>query len=362
VYASSVSPAPLQAPPPHATPSPSPVAMAQIVNHQPQMMILPAANPAAKDSRWLTLEVCREYQRSKCSRSDHECKFAHPPAHVEVQNGRVVACFDSIKGKCQRKDPPCKYLHPPQHLREQLLQNGKNNLILKNLQTQAYQQAMITGVLPVAHPSSSQAPPQAVLRPPTMPPSVAVSSPYDASPYQTIPTLSAVQGQAHSGYNPYMLTSQSIPTNPETTTVMSQALPQMIPAPAKAVRPDKFETSSQNGETVTSHAPMMDALSFPTYIPQPSSGPALPHAAMVLAKKRPRDPADDLMLQSTIPGMIPAYKRINMGDISKGGFPVYQTNPMLSHAMPHASLMQLPQPQYSYPIPFTGHPPSVQRF
>lgn len=51
----------------------------------------------AKDSRWLQLEVCREYQRSKCSRSDSECKFAHPPANVEVQNGRVIACYDSIK-------------------------------------------------------------------------------------------------------------------------------------------------------------------------------------------------------------------------------------------------------------------------
>jgi muscleblind len=50
-----------------------------------------------KDSRWLQLEVCREFQRSKCSRSDSECKFAHPPANVEVQNGRVIACYDSIK-------------------------------------------------------------------------------------------------------------------------------------------------------------------------------------------------------------------------------------------------------------------------
>ena len=50
-----------------------------------------------KDSRWLQLEVCREYQRNKCSRSDTECKFAHPLAHVEVQNGKVTACFDSIK-------------------------------------------------------------------------------------------------------------------------------------------------------------------------------------------------------------------------------------------------------------------------
>ncbi|XP_064639707.1 muscleblind-like protein 2a isoform X5 [Lineus longissimus] len=106
-----------------------------------------------KDSRWLTLEVCREFQRSKCSRPETECKFAHPPPHVEVQNGRVTCCFDSIKGKCQRKDPPCKYLHPPQHLREQLLQNGKNNLILKNLQMQVAQAygipPMVPGIIPV---------------------------------------------------------------------------------------------------------------------------------------------------------------------------------------------------------------------
>ena len=50
-----------------------------------------------KDSRWLQLEVCREFQRNKCSRSDCECKFAHPTSNVEVQNGRVTACYDSIK-------------------------------------------------------------------------------------------------------------------------------------------------------------------------------------------------------------------------------------------------------------------------
>lgn len=50
-----------------------------------------------KDSRWLTLEVCREYQRGKCTRSEQECKFAHPPAHVEVNSGKVIACFDSLK-------------------------------------------------------------------------------------------------------------------------------------------------------------------------------------------------------------------------------------------------------------------------
>jgi len=58
--------------------------------------------------------------------------------------------FVYFQGKCQRKEPPCKYLHPPQHLREQLLQNGRNNLILKNLQLQAAQQAVLnhSGLMP----------------------------------------------------------------------------------------------------------------------------------------------------------------------------------------------------------------------
>ncbi|XP_076245727.1 protein muscleblind isoform X4 [Calliopsis andreniformis] len=51
-----------------------------------------------KDSRWLQLEVCREFQRNKCTRPDTECKFAHP-FNIEVQNGRVTACYDSIKVK-----------------------------------------------------------------------------------------------------------------------------------------------------------------------------------------------------------------------------------------------------------------------
>ncbi|KAK6759335.1 hypothetical protein RB195_021120 [Necator americanus] len=86
-----------------------------------------------KDSRWLQVEVCREFQRGQCARSDLECKFAHPPPHVDVQQGRVTACYDSIKGRCTRENPKCKYLHPPQHIKDQLLINGRNNLALKNL-------------------------------------------------------------------------------------------------------------------------------------------------------------------------------------------------------------------------------------
>lgn len=50
-----------------------------------------------RDTKWLTLEVCREFQRGTCSRSDSECKFAHPSRSCHVENGRVIACFDSLK-------------------------------------------------------------------------------------------------------------------------------------------------------------------------------------------------------------------------------------------------------------------------
>nr|CAD2201969.1 unnamed protein product [Meloidogyne enterolobii] len=95
-----------------------------------------------KDSRWLQLEICREYQRGQCVRSEQDCKYAHPPSNVEIQNGRVTACFDSIKGRCSRENPKCKYLHPPQHLKDQLLANGKQNLVMKNLLSQQYSNQM----------------------------------------------------------------------------------------------------------------------------------------------------------------------------------------------------------------------------
>ncbi|XP_046706442.1 muscleblind-like protein 3 isoform X4 [Silurus meridionalis] len=80
-----------------------------------------------RDTKWLTLEVCREFQRGSCSRTDAECKFAHPSRTCHVENGRVIACFDSLKGRCTRDN--CKYLHPPPHLKTQLEINGRNNLI-----------------------------------------------------------------------------------------------------------------------------------------------------------------------------------------------------------------------------------------
>ncbi|XP_057338797.1 uncharacterized protein LOC130676524 isoform X2 [Microplitis mediator] len=112
-----------------------------------------------KDSRWLQLEVCREFQRNKCTRPDTECKFAHPPANVEVQNGRVTACYDSIKGRCNREKPPCKYFHPPQHLKDQLLINGRNHLALKNALMQQMGLSPGQGLVPGQVPTVEGQPP-----------------------------------------------------------------------------------------------------------------------------------------------------------------------------------------------------------
>ncbi|XP_058279852.1 muscleblind-like protein 3 isoform X3 [Hirundo rustica] len=93
-----------------------------------------------RDTKWLTLEVCREFQRGTCSRSDAECKFAHPSRSCHVENGRVIACFDSLKGRCTRDN--CKYLHPPPHLKTQLEINGRNNLIQQKTAAAMFAQQM----------------------------------------------------------------------------------------------------------------------------------------------------------------------------------------------------------------------------
>ncbi|XP_026136316.1 muscleblind-like protein 1 isoform X20 [Carassius auratus] len=100
-----------------------------------------------RDTKWLTLEVCREFQRGTCARSDVECKFAHPAKSCQVENGRVIACFDSLKGRCSREN--CKYLHPPPHLKTQLEINGRNNLIQqKNMAMLAQQMQLANAIMP----------------------------------------------------------------------------------------------------------------------------------------------------------------------------------------------------------------------
>lgn len=84
-----------------------------------------------KDSQWLQLEVCREFQKLNCNKID--CRFAHPLPHVEITgDGKVMACYDSFKSRCRRVTPPCKFYHPTPTLMEQLMARGRNYLAMKN--------------------------------------------------------------------------------------------------------------------------------------------------------------------------------------------------------------------------------------
>nr|XP_027215125.1 muscleblind-like protein 3 isoform X8 [Penaeus vannamei] len=164
-----------------------------------------------KDSRWLQLEVCREFQRNKCTRPDTECKFAHPPPNVEVQNGRVTACYDSIKGRCNREKPPCKYFHPPQHLKDQLLINGRNHLALKNaIMTQ------IQGLSPGT---------------PVVPGTIPVhNSPYLAG----IPTMG--------NFNPYIASSPVMTMGmTDVASPITGVVPQQVVTAQKVPRTDRLE-------------------------------------------------------------------------------------------------------------------------
>ncbi|XP_043861796.1 protein naked cuticle isoform X24 [Drosophila santomea] len=189
-----------------------------------------------KDSRWLQLEVCREFQRNKCSRQDTECKFAHPPANVEVQNGKVTACYDSIKGRCNRDKPPCKYFHPPQHLKDQLLINGRNHLALKN----ALMQQM--GIAPGQPVISGQVP--------------AVAT----NPYLT--------GIPANSYSPYYTTGHLVPTllGPDpVTSQLGPVVPQTVQvAQQKIPRSDRLE---QFSGMVPFKRPAAEKSGIPVYQP-----------------------------------------------------------------------------------------------
>ncbi|XP_047041392.1 protein muscleblind isoform X7 [Helicoverpa zea] len=262
-----------------------------------------------KDSRWLQLEVCREFQRNKCSRPDTECKFAHPPATVEVQNGRVTACYDSIKGRCNREKPPCKYFHPPQHLKDQLLINGRNHLALKNA---LMQQMGLT--------------PGQVL--PGQVPAVATS-----------PYLSGVPGvgSTYAQYYAPQLVPAVLGHDPAAAAASPLGVMQQPVLQQKLPRTDRLETAA------AAQQPTASATSEP-------------------GKKRPAPteleppPMDMKSVGSfyydnfAFPGVVP-YKR---PAADKAGVPVYQP------ATTYQQLMQLQQP--FVPVSFTGHPPGVPRF
>ncbi|XP_067118690.1 protein muscleblind-like isoform X5 [Centruroides vittatus] len=262
-----------------------------------------------KDSRWLQLEVCREFQRNKCTRPDTECKFAHPPANVEVQNGRVIACYDSTKGRCNREKPPCKYFHPPEHLKNQLLINGRNHLVLKNA---LLQQLPLQPVLPAAVVSAL---PSLLYAPLAHQQRATISSLLNviSSKASTNPYLANLPAMATTSFNPYL-----------TPTPM---MPGMVPADAMAAPLSVVPTPLVASQKVS----RTDRLEIPS-AEQGVCG----------------------TLFQAFPGMVPYTKR---PALDKSGIPVYQPS---TAAYQQALAMQVQQP--FVPVSFAGHPTSLPRF
>ncbi|XP_057713362.1 muscleblind-like protein 1 isoform X4 [Corythoichthys intestinalis] len=181
-----------------------------------------------RDTKWLTLEVCREFQRGTCSRSDQECKFAHPAKSCQVENGRVIACFDSLKGRCSREN--CKYLHPPPHLKNQLEINGRNNLIQqKNMVMLAQQMQLANAMMP-----ATQLPPMPMF---SVTPGLATNA-------------SAAAAAAAAAFNPYLspvspglMPPEILPSTPvlmASSPTVSQ-VPNAAAAAQKLLRTDRLE-------------------------------------------------------------------------------------------------------------------------
>ncbi|XP_072180013.1 uncharacterized protein [Diadema setosum] len=174
---------------------------------------------AYRDTQWLMIEACREFQRGTCKRPDTECKYAHPGSSVTVENGRVTACFDSLKGRCTREN--CKYLHPPPHLKTQLEINGRNTLatqkMLQNLQNQQLQQ--VVGMHNMANLQLQPSPASTLLQgSPTLPtgpgsnPVVIPTSQVSGKDTNSVPTASAASFYQHA--SPQMYSGLQILTQP----------------------------------------------------------------------------------------------------------------------------------------------------
>uniref|UniRef100_A0A3B3VZ14 Muscleblind like splicing regulator 2 n=1 Tax=Poecilia latipinna TaxID=48699 RepID=A0A3B3VZ14_9TELE len=104
---------------------------------------------SVRDTKWLTLEVCREFQRGNCSRGETDCRFAHPTDSpmIDTTDNTVTVCMDYIKSRCSREK--CKYFHPPAHLQakikssqQQVSQTGMAGQVTAAAMTQSTAKAM----------------------------------------------------------------------------------------------------------------------------------------------------------------------------------------------------------------------------
>ncbi|TPP67111.1 Muscleblind [Fasciola gigantica] len=195
-------------------------------------------------------------------------------------NLRFVSLLVSLQGKCQRRDPPCKYLHPPQHLREQLMQNGRNNMIIRNMQLQLFQHQLMaqSGMLPLTPSTVAAAAVVAAQAAAAASPGSATNSPVagaNNSPNSLLyagpgplalgaPVATSTYPFLNMGFTPYLnaVTSNGIPTG--TSTVA-------LHLPGTEVLPPTQDTNVST--TPAKRAALTDAKSgLPLYLSRTTNG------------------------------------------------------------------------------------------
>ncbi|XP_075394335.1 muscleblind-like protein 3 isoform X1 [Tenrec ecaudatus] len=311
-----------------------------------------------RDTQWLTLEVCRDFQRGTCSRADADCKFAHPPRFCPVENGRVIACFDSLKDRCTREN--CKYFHPPAHLKTQLEINGRSNLMQQRTAA-----AMFTQQVPFMFPH------------PQMPAFVSHSDIFENNPYPMNPTLGANPPMAFNPYLPHpgmrMYPAEVMQNAP---IVIPGNPPLALPGAAgpKLMRCDKLEVCREyqrgnctRGENDCRYAHPTDASMIEAsdntvticmdYIKGRCSRekckyfhpPAHLQAKLKAAHHQMTHSTANATVRAIPPGAMQMIPKRPSLEKTNGATPVF--NPSVFHCPPPMANMQLPQPAYIPAVP-----------
>jgi len=218
--------------------------------------------PTIRDPEWLKVEVCREFQRGLCKRTD-DCRYAHPEKHMQVTDGKVIACYDALKGKCKRES--CKYLHPTNVIKQQLEFAGRQTLINNRAMLQQLMPQTAGQPANIVQPGTAQ-----ILQPGLVGyeqvagtsaqqigslHAAGLSNPlYQQLPYQ--PLIAAGHQLQHAGYNPtaaagFMAQPQVIPLyhlGQQQPQLLTQLQPQMmLPAHQHSAMTQQQQQQQQQG-------------------------------------------------------------------------------------------------------------------
>jgi len=270
--------------------------------------------PTIRDPEWLKVEVCREFQRGLCKRTD-DCRYAHPEKHMQVTDGKVIACYDALKGKCKRES--CKYLHPTNVIKQQLEFAGRQTLINNRAMLQQLMPQTAGQPANIVQPGTAQ-----ILQPGLVGyeqvagtsaqqigslHAAGLSNPlYQQLPYQ--PLIAAGHQLQHAGYNPtaaagFMAQPQVIPLyhlGQQQPQLLTQLQPQMmLPAHQHSAMTQQQQQQQQQQGRNDRLEQKMRASTAATQQQQPSAV-----ATSIFTQIQPQQQQQPTLLQSPQPIML----------------------------------------------------------